>query len=178
MTVAGNFRTEMRPYSGYDEPQLPIGAWIGAGDIVGDATGGFVQMNFLFQFGQQPLNPNLFNVERFTAEVSANTTQRANIEDRNMDNLAPGRPVGVERWSFELTGDGVSNAIVSVASQSGLPMWLGQCVEALLECGVRFQFVNTTLLTFTVRCQGYVWGPRSILAPGGPQRPPFGFLGH
>lgn len=168
----------MRPYSGYVDPSLPIGAWIAAGDRLGDASGGFVQMNFLFQFGQQPLNPNLFNIERLTAEVSANTTQRANVQTRQMDNLAPGRPVGVQRWDFVMTGDGVNNAIMDFASQAGMPMWLGQCQQALFECGFRVQFVNTNTLTYTVRAQGYVWGPRSILAPGGPQRPPNGFLGN
>ena len=178
MTLIANFRTETRPYSGYEDPALPMGSWIASGALVGNGSGGFLVMNFLFQFGQQPHNSQLYNVERVAAEVSVGTTQQGHIETRQMDNLAPGRPVGVQRWSFALTDDGADNAIIDLASQAGLPMWLGQCQEALLECGVRVQFTNTNLLTYTVALQGYFWGPRSILAAGGPQRPPNGFLGN
>ncbi len=178
MTLILNLRTETRPYSGYEDPSLPVGAWIGAGSLVGDASAGFLVMNFLFQFGQQPLNSQMYNVERVAAEVSVGTTQQGHIETRNMDELAPNRPVGVQRWSFALVDDGADNAIIDLASQAGLPMWLGRATAPLLECGVRVQFTNTNLLTYTVALQGYFWGPRSILAPGGPQRPPNGFLGN
>lgn len=177
MPVISNFRTEMRPYSGYRDPSLPVGAWIANGALIGDLSGGFIQMNFLFQFGQQPLNSQLYNIERFSADISASLSLLGEIQTRQMDNLAPGRPVGVQRWIFDITGDNVNNASCKLDSFSGLPIWLGSCQEAFLECGVRFQFQNLDGLTHTVTVQGYVWDPRSVLAPGGPQRPPNGFLG-
>lgn len=171
MTIAQNFRTEVRPYSGYNDPSLPIGAWIGQGVLIGNATGGFLQMNLLFQFGQQELVSELYNVEQFTADVSANTTQVAEIQTRNMDRLAGDRLVGVQRWQFPVIGDGVNNAMSQLESQAGLPIFLGRPTTRLLECGVRVQFANTDLLTFSCTLQGYIWGPRSVLAEGGPRRP-------
>lgn len=179
MPVIVNFRTEVRPYSGYAERQFPIGAWIASGTLTGDASGGFVQANFLFQFGQQALVTEMYNLEQFSVDmgVAAAPSIQAELQTRNMDILAPGRTIGVQRWQFALLSDGAGNSINQLADQAGLPIWLGAPHTPLLECGIRWQFVNALDQVFTITCQGYIWGSRSVLAPGGPQRPPFGIFG-
>lgn len=177
MTIRTNFRTEMRPFTGYDDPALPVGAWVAQGSITGDVSGGFVQMTFLFQFGQQEHNSQLYSVERAYIEVgeAAVTDHVGFIQTRNMDRMAPGRAL-FQRWAIRTLTDGSNNSVSAFASQAGFPMWLGQPFAALLECGVEVQFENINLAGFACVLQGYVWGPRSIIAPGGPQRPPNGFL--
>lgn len=177
MTVAGSFRTEVRPYSGYIQPALPVGAWIAFGVLTGNGSGGFVQLNFLFQFGNNPLNSQLYSLEQFTAETNAAATEPGDFELINMDRLTQQTDLEVTRQSFAAISDGVGSAIVPMREMAGLPFWMGGPNTALLECGLRFQFANTNLRVYTVSCQGYIWGPRSVLAPGGPQRPPNGFFG-
>ncbi len=177
MSVASNFRIETRPYSGYADPSLPVGAWITQGVLAGNATGGAVQMNFLFQFGNNPLNSQLYSLEQFTAETNASVTEVADFETINMDRLTPNLVLPVTRQQFPVIADGIGSAIAQLGDMAGLPFWLGGPNTALLECSIRFQFTNTNLRVYTVSAQGYIWGPRSVTAPGGPQRPPNGFFG-
>lgn len=177
MSVATNFRTEVRPYSGYDAPALPVGAWIAQGVITGDASGGASQMNFLFQFGNNPLNSQLYSLEQFTAESNSANTEQGDFETINMDRLTSQLVLPVTRQAFTITADAIGSAVASLGDMAGLPFWLGGPNVANLECGLRFQFQNTNTRVHTVSCQGYIWGPRSMLAEGGPQRPLNGFFG-
>lgn len=177
MSVAANARVFTRPYTGYEDPGLPVGAYIGQAVITGDASAGVSQLNFLFQFGQDALNSQIYSLEHFSAESNASANEELLFQPINMDRLTPQAVLPPTRWSVPLIADGVGSAVARLEALNGLPLWLGSPNTALLECGIRFQVINTAMRVHTYMIQGYIWGPRSVIAPGGPRRPLAGFLG-
>ena len=178
MTVSGQFRVDTRPYSGYTETGLPIGSYIAQAGIAGDASGGSVIINFLFQPSEEQRVSESYNLEQLAIDISDGSSISLLIATQNMDNLAPERNASPQKWAL----DGAphqSDAAMPLASLAGLPLWLGSParVAPSSEAGLRLTFLNVDLRLYAVTIQGYIWGPRSVLAPGGPQRPIGGFLG-
>jgi len=177
VTVAGEFRVDVRPYSGYDDPSLPIAAWIAQAGIVGDASGGSVFIDFLFQRSDDPQISELFNLEQLSADTSTGVDRSFSIETLAMDTLAPNRPASPQKWAdnvFNVSGVGI--AATSIRSTE-LPLWLGAPNRVEGNGGIRIIFTNINLLLYAVTVQGYMWGPRSVLAQGGPRRPLDGLFG-
>ena len=58
-----------------------------------------------------------------------------------------------------------------------LPIWLGVVGRQEGDSVITFQFDNVNLRLYQIVIQGYMWGPRSVLAPGGPRRPVGGLFG-
>lgn len=175
-----DFHVHTRPYTGYVEPGLPIGSWIAGAEVIGTASGGFLVMSCLFQHAETVRVTELFNLEQLSMDVAQSTPASAFITTLRMDILAPGTEVDFgeeQRWLSLLQTDGVGEASMSLADQAGLPLWLGAPSVLGVDAGLRFEFRNANLIEYTVTAQGYMWGPRSVIAPGGPQRPPFGFFG-
>lgn len=181
MGVLTVFRVDNRPYSGYNDPSLPISGWIAQGGAVGDASGGNLIMDFNFMGGETaPRTSELYNLEQISIDTASAVTETLIMETRNMDNLSPARAASPQKWSWIVT---VALSI-STLSQGGvpkgaLPIWLGAPNQDAPsnEAGFRFTWANTDLRLYAITLQGWRWGPRSILAPGGPQRPPFGYFG-
>ena len=177
MSVGGDFRVDIRPYSGFTDPSLPIAAWIAQAGIAGDASGGLMIMDFDFQTDTEPLTSELFNLEQFSFDLSVATDREGTIETRNMDNLALNRPASPQKWKFrcDQAATGIA-ALQDVANQ--LPWWFGSPNRDEGASGIRILMANIDLLLYAATLQGYVWGPRSVLAEGGPQRPLRGLFGH
>jgi len=167
-----SFRVDVRPYSGYDSPGLPIAAWISQGGTVGDASGGVINMDFLFQRDDDAQVSELFNLEQISVDTTSATSRDFTIQTLNMDNLAPNRPASTQKWkSNSQFGSGLSNSAFDLDNANILPLWLGAPNRGEGDVGLRIFWPNIDLLLFAVTLQGYMWGPRSVLAPGGPQRP-------
>lgn len=182
MSVLTRFRVDYRPYSGYTEPAFPISGWIAQGGAVGDASGGTLIMDFNFMEGEDiPRIALLFNLEQISMDTTGGVTEEALMETRNMDNLSPARAASPQKWSWQVTQaiPGVSTIRNDDNHKGGLPIWLGAPNQDApsAEGGLRFTWDNSDLRLYAITIQGYRWGPRSVLAPGGPQRPPFGYFG-
>jgi len=178
VSIFADFRAETRPYSGYADPSLPIGSYIGSAVVQGDATGGSVFFTMLVQIAETTRVTELYNLEQLAIEVSSAVSVSAFVRTINMDTLAPNnRFAQIQRWFLPITTDGVGIAAMNLADAGGLPLWLGAPSSIGGDAGLRFQFVNVDGDNFLVTAQGYIWGPRSVIAPGGPQRPPFGYFG-
>jgi len=180
MAVSANFRVDTRPFSGYADPALPIASWIAQGGVAGDASGGAVIMNFLFQQSADKRITEMYNVEQASLDTSDNLLRRVGLETLNMDALSPDRPASPQKWFLDVNSvTGISGTALNVRDLAGLPIWLGApfLPAGSSAAGLRFQFSNIDLILYAITVQGYIWGPRSVLAPGGPQRPPNGFLG-
>jgi len=176
VAVAGEFRVDVRPYSAYDDPSLPVAAWIGQGGIAGDASGGNVQMTFLFQRSDDAQISELFNLEQLAADTTAGGNHSGQMETVAMDTLAPNRLGSPEIWGLSFVSS-FGRAALEMNDVSVLPLWLGSPNREEGNGGIRFTFANVDLRLFAVRIQGYMWGPRSVLASGGPRRPVGGLFG-
>jgi len=178
VALSGNFRVDVRPYSGFTNPSLPVAAWIAQGSIVGDASGGNVTMNFFVLIDGDPQTSLLYNLEQIAFDASSETVLDVILSTRNMDTLAPNRPVFDRRWQFQtVAASNLSFTALPLDKASMLPLWLGAPNRDEGDAGLRVQYKNTDLQQFLITMQGYMWGPRSVLNEGGPRRPQGGLFG-
>jgi len=177
VSVGFDFRIDVRPYSGYSDPGLPVAAWIAEAGAVGDASGGIINMDFLFQRDGDAQISELFNLEQMAMDTSSATSRPFSLETVNMDSLAPNRPATDQVWrgsTFDISGLSISAGPIN--NKLNLPLWLGSPNRNEGDSGLRFQWANVDLLLYFINVQGYMWGPRSVLAEGGPRRPVGGGL--
>jgi len=179
VSVGFGFRVDIRPYTGYGDPSLPIATWIAQAGAVGDASGGVLNMTFPFQRDDDAQISELFNLETIAADTSTSVGREAILESFNMDTLAPNRPASNKFWRFRLNdASGISGfAAMDMDVANTLPFWLGSPNRVEGDSGLRVRFANIDLLLYAVDLQGYIWGPRSVLADGGPRRPVGGLFG-
>ena len=178
MSVGFSVRVDVRPYTGYDDPGLPIAAWISQAGVVGNASGGTLNIDFLFQLDAQPLTTELYNLEQVSADTSAEAERQFSLETLNMDQLALNREGSPQKWRSRVlaaTGSGI--AATELDGATILPLWLGAPNRAEGDSGIRMFWQNADLLLYAVTLQGYIWGPRSVMAAGGPRRPVGGLFG-
>ncbi len=177
MTVFTAFRYDVRPYTAYSEPGLPIASYIAQGGIVGDASGGNAIIEFTFMGEQEELITELFNVEQYEVDTNAAGAQTFIIETINMDTLSRNRPASKRKW-HGATSPASGNSALDVADSLMRPIWLGSPnLDARAgTAGYRFTFANVDLRLYAATIQGYIWGSRSVLAEGGPRRPVGGGL--
>ncbi len=177
MSVAVRFRVDVRPYSAYDDPSLPIASWISQGGVAGDASGGIIVMDIPFQRDEGAQISELFNLEQLSFDTSSATNREGILSTVGMDSLAPNRPASPQKWQF-FVESAVSLAISALDTDSLLlPLWLGSPNRNEGDGGLRIEIVNIDLLLYAFTLQGYMWGPRSVLAQGGPRRPVGGLFG-
>ena len=181
MVVQGTFRVDVRPYTGYEDPSLPIGAWVAQGGIAGDASGGDLFMTFNFASDDDAQVTELYNLEQMAIDTTnAASVETAMMDVLNMDQLSFNRPLTDARYAIRLedTISGFGVALRGIDGTPPLPIWLGAPSRVEGPKGLRFQFDNLDLQLYSIILQGYIWGPRSVLAPGGPRRPVGGLYGH
>lgn len=176
MSLTAAFDVITRPYSGYADPTLPIAAYIAQGVQTGDGSGGFLNLQFLFQLAAARDVSNLYNLEQFAVFSDQGVTIGANLDTVAMDHTGGPTVAFLQRWNLLLTFAGLGLGVAAPLSDQGaLPLWLGR-PQTGVDAGVQFQFVNSPGDNFTAVIQGFIWGPRSVLADGGPQRPPSGYF--
>lgn len=179
MSVFGTFRVDTRPYSGYMDPGLPIGSWIAQAGIAADASGGILRMTFLFELEGGVRISELYNIEQLSVDNTGGTGKTALLTTVNMDNLAQTRQASPQKWQFATIGGAGTDSAITLQPGAGLPLWLGApAVDSPAgDKGFAITFSNTDGLLYAATIQGYFWGPRSVLSPGGPRRPVEGFFG-
>jgi len=176
VTVNAVFRVDTRPYTAYDNPSLPVAAWIAQGGVAGDATAGSVFMNFHFKDDPQDVS-EFFNLEQMSIDIATDANVEVRMETLQMDQLSVNRPASPQVWHLQLNGiSGLATGAMPLLSNQ-LPLWLGSPAGGEGSSGLSFEFLNIDLRLYAITIQGYMWGPRSVLAPGGPQRPIGGLFG-
>jgi len=179
VTVTGVFRYDVRPYSGYSDPGLPVAAYVAQAGLAGDASGGTAVLNFIFMGEQEEQITELFNLEQISIDTDSATVENILMETVNMDTLARNRAASPQKWhlstvALPATGD----SALPVEQMAGFPLWLG-APNLLAVSGtaqLRFRFNNADLRLYAITIQGYIWSARSILAEGGPRRPAEGLF--
>ncbi len=175
MAIVAQINVESRRFSGWLDPRYPIGYWQAALSLPGDATGGAIGIDLLFQQanGVPRLNSQMYSVERIAIRTSDNVDRVMRVSSLNMggpSNLGftPQYAVLVDR----ITG-GTSAGLRPEALQL-LPWFLGSQRNAGITASLSLLSDNTDGIIFTFEAEGYRWSPRSVLVDGGPQRPPTG----
>jgi len=176
VTVAVNPRR--RRFNGWNDPRYPTGFWSLQHFLTGTASGGLQTIIFRFWDNGVPLDTQMYSLEQLSLQYTDNVTPRPiSIRTAGFDNLVSfnGQPdLGVV--VLPITGP-ATGAIAMMTPQDanyfrgiflGAPGNSGQAADLV------FAVENTISNILVVAGQGYVWGPRSVLADGGPQRPPTG----
>jgi len=165
-------------WRGYDDPALPEGIWSASGVVVGDASGGVMFTRILFHPEGAPLDGNIYNLEQLEGFFAGSAARPGFM---NTVGMVPANDPGfLDRlmflsWSFG--GAGIGNSMLiggrgGGAGQMGLPFLIGTVRGTADDVGaLDVGFANVNLEVLAVTAMGYRWGPRSVMAPGGPQRP-------
>lgn len=174
MTVTGEETVEYRRFNGYRDPRYPEGTWWGVVSVTGDASGGFALLQLIFTLSSQGgRNSRLYSLEQVSIDSSLTTAAVPRLQTTNMSG-----PRGVSlahRYALPIILTEATNApTIDAQHLSFLPLFLGEQRSVGVESNVNVTFINVNTIFFAFEAQGYWWGTRSILADGGPQRPPTG----
>ncbi len=169
---------QRREFAGFRDPGLPIGTWQGFVTVGGDASGGVRQALVTFKQPGDPLSGNMYSLDQLTVQDSDEATKFLTVTAANMDPLRVGPiEIGIgQSFACQLIGvadasAGFEGSRIAGRDVSQLPMWLGRALDAVNNAQLRLFLTNVDLALMSVGAQGYIWGPRSITADGGPRRP-------
>lgn len=157
-----------RPFRAYDDPSLPEGYWTAGTAVVGDNTGGSRSISIAFQTSNQGRSGNMFSLEQLSVSDANNVAKDFAMQANGLDTI--GNQAGIHDIVGSLSA-GVATAGIAATTYLALRrLFLGAPFSSV---GAFLIFVvdNVDGASFEIAAQGYIWGPRSIMAKGGPQRP-------
>ena len=174
MSVIVDAAVVPRMWRGWDDPSYPVGAYIANGVLIGDASGGVMQVNFPFKFEAAPADGRFYNIEQISAFAAGPpvASLEAFIRVISFETLGP-FVIGERQYHFRITQNlPLSNAGVDFPP---MPLFLGQ-TSRLTAGSIAFSHLqigtaNLNLTAWSVDIQGYIWEPRSVLSEGGLKRP-------
>lgn len=177
MSVTGEASVQYRRFQGYLDPRLPEGSWFGSTSVVGDASGGEALTRLIFQLASQgSRSSRMFNIERISTDSTLTVAETSRIQTTNMEGPTSGTLANRFSLLMPLPQSAAGPAI-DARSLLFLPLFLGTPRAQGLQADVNIIFQNVTTILYVFEAQGYWWGARSVLADGGPQRPPNGIYG-
>jgi len=172
MSVLGAEPVEFQRFSGYRDRRYPEGYWFGFVTVTGDATGGTASLAInLNQAGRTTLSSRLFSLEQFAVHSDRVAAEAGRLEMVNLSGPSLGAFRGI--ITLPMVNFSQGNAL-EPSAYAMLPLFVGSQRDPALVSSIAVVMSNTDLIFRTFEAQGYWWGARSVLEPGGPQRPPTG----
>ncbi len=171
MSIVGQVVVESRRYSGWTDPRFPISYWVAALNVVGDASGGTLGIDLLFQTALSLfLNSQMYSVEQLAIITTDNVDRVVRIVAVNMGGPTP---AGLsQEYSVPLLAQtNAAKSGISTEALTLLPWFLGSQRTPGVAASLSLVTENTDLTIFKLEAQGYSWSARSVLVDGGPQRP-------
>jgi len=175
MAIVAQVNIESRRYSGWNDPRYPIGYWQGALSLTGNASGGILGIDLLFQQanGAAFLNSQMFSVERFSIETDDEANRDMQVKAINMG--GPANKGFVHAYTVLVDAvAGAGRASVRAESLALCPWFVGSQRTPGVSASISLLVDNANGILFEFEAEGYRWSPRSVLVDGGPQRPPTG----
>jgi len=172
MTVISTGPIVPRMWRGYDDPGLPVGAYLGHLLVVGDVTGDTANIEFNFKRSGDPASGRFYNIEQINLFTTANTFIQGSMAVRFFDRTGPFQ-ISVREYRFDLENNGVGGAALDYhGGFPEMPLFLGQSSRLSADLSrVAFSITNVNTVVFQAVIQGYIWEARSILSEGGLRRP-------
>jgi len=171
MTVTALFTIKQRTWRGWDDPGLPVGAYIAAQTVAGDASGGNAVIFFEYALEGAPVSGFFYNVEQITAHTTDAATSTGSLRATNWESIGP-TGLADRQWHLVLATDGATDAQLLYTDLPKFPIFLGQpqAVPALAT-SLEFRIPNVLNRVLLATVQGYIWHPRSVQVDGGLRRP-------
>lgn len=174
MSIVTQADVHYRRFNGYLDPRYPQGHWFAKLNLTGDASGGVMQAGLVFTRVAQARNSRLYSLEQVSLFSNNNGTPRpGRLFTTNM----VGPPLfSLEHRQIINTGadaEGASST-VQATDLAFLPLFLGSQNAQGTTSELALTFANADGVVHALEAEGYWWGARSVLADGGPQRPPTG----
>lgn len=175
MSVTGEVFAKKRPFGAYENPAFPTGLWVARGEVTGDATGGANTLDVFFAGSVQPRTQEAFSIEQLSVTYSSGTSDETlQLVTVNLDPDLSGKDLAnaAQFWAVQMLDVSVAGIHIDAVAAAALQgVFLGRQDAANSACGLSFIKANVNLQVMAVRVQGYVWGPRAVSIPSGPQRP-------
>lgn len=177
MAVDNSEIVRYRRFNGYADPRLPEGYWMGSVTSNGDATGGSHALRLIYALATDLfLNTRMYSLEVFNLASNTQTAQNGrltvtNLGGRNLEQSL------VHQTRLETETEQVG-ATMNARDLVGIRrIFLGSQLTAASQADISVIMPNNDGITWVLQAEGYWWGQRSVLADGGPQRPPSGLYG-
>lgn len=169
MSVIAQGAIKQRLWRGYDDPGLPIGSYIGWLAATGDASGGDVFMQLVFEPEAQNLTGRYFNLEA----IEANTSGAAADAELLLLGWSPLVEAAFTNrsWVLKLDFHESGGSALALTDQLKRPIFLGQTTLAASGSSIQIVLDNDNTQTYLLWVEGYIWDARSNQAPGGVRRP-------
>lgn len=168
MSIITQLPVQRRFFAGYDNPSLPIGTWRGLQTVTGDGSGGFAEVDLILNLAAAPRDANFYSLEHFfwtTNDIAGNRGILLSL--LNLETALANR-------RFSLFATIVVDTTIQALdprSYGILPIFMGSQVSSGVTVAVAAAVDNINSAVTFFGAEGYIWGPRSINAPGGPSRP-------
>jgi len=162
----------LRPFSGYRDPRFPLGIWRGVESSIGDASGGFNEVDIRFQFTEGARSSLFFSLEQLMITNTESAQREARLFTLNMDRVDP-TTLPTPAWTVLLKATIVGAAAALLDRGS---LFLGSPSDPNATAILGVQMTNVLNAIMHINVQGYYWGPRSVLQDGGLQKPPQGLF--
>ncbi len=174
MSVLDAVPVEFKRFSGWVEQQMPEGYWFGSSVTTGDASAGTANHAINFNQAGGPRSSRIYSLEQISIFSDDVVTRVGRLEQVNLEGPANRVFRGIMGITLLLSVDGIS---MNTQDEAFLPRFLGSQRDPALVASIAFVIANIENVVTTFEVAGYWWGPRSVLVPGGPQRPLNGMFG-
>lgn len=171
MTISTMTTVSQRIWRGWQDPGLPVGAYIASQFVIGDASGGAQIVFFDFAGEGEPVSGRFYNIEQFDSHHNGLADIFGSLQSSNWESIGP--TFLTDRiWNISYFGDGVTDSGLSNGNSPPMPLFLGQPQpNPDLASSVSVRIANTLNRTLVAMIQGYIWEPRSVNVEGGLRRP-------
>jgi len=161
VTVVGVTRVQQRPWRGYDDPGLPVGMYISQGTVLGDASGGSMQINIVFRNAGVAASGRFYNIEQLEIHVTSELGATEGFLTFNNFELVGATGLVNRTLRFILTNNAGATSALDFSEAPRLPIFLGiTSPVAGLATDVRVGIDNINTETLFATIQGYIWEPR------------------
>lgn len=170
MSIINQVVVARREFPGYPDPSLPIGIWQGTGQVIGDASGGNMEVDLVFNRSTAERDGNFYSFD----QLMINSTDVGGTRVGELFFFNLGTVVGLifQRYAIQMLISHPGNfANIRTEGLAFLPLFMGRQFREGVTTGLAIAFANINTAIVDMSAMGYVWGPRSINSPGGPSRP-------